>query len=290
MDKFDEYNPIVIFTYFIVVTSLTIFCFNPIIILISLLGAIIYFNLISKNLRLQIQYFLLFILIALINPIFSHNGSTVLIVINDSPITLEAIVYGGFTSLMIITILYWFHSFNEIMTSDKLLYLFNKISPKFSLVLSMAFRYIPLFNKQSNKVKQTQTTLGLYKDGNIISRFIGGLRVFSIMITWALENGITTADSMSARGYGASRRTSYSIFKIRLKDIIVLFSIITLTISVIFNIVNNEITFTFYPTMIFPKLTIYSIIGYIAYIIIVLIPSINEVKERIKWKLLLSKI
>lgn len=290
MDKFDKYNPIVIFIYFLVVTSITIFCFNPIIILISLLGAIIYFNLISKNLRLQLLYFLFFIIIAFINPIFSHNGSTVLIVINDSPITLEAIIYGIFTSLMIITVLYWFHSFNEIMTSDKLLYLFNKISPKFSLVLSMAFRYVPLFNKQSNKIKQTQIALGLYKDGNIISRFIGGLRIFSVMITWALENGIITADSMSARGYGIGRRTSYSIFKIRLKDVIMLFLIIVLTSLITISIVSNEMTFTFYPNIIFPKLTVCGIIGYIAYAIIVLIPSINEVKERIKWKLLLSKI
>lgn len=290
MGKFDKYNPIVIFIYFLLVTSITIFCFNPIIILISLLGAIIYFNLICKNSRLQLMYFLLFIVLALVNPIFSHNGSTILLIINDTPITLESLIYGIFTSLMIITILYWFHSFNEIMTSDKLLYLFNKLSPKFSLVLSMAFRYVPLFSKQSNNIKQSQITLGLYKDGNIISRFRGSLRVFSVMITWALENGITTADSMTARGYGIGKRTSYSIFKMKLKDIVMLVTISILGVLIIINIINNELTFNFYPNIEFCETTIFGIIGYISYAIIVLIPSTIEIKEKIKWKLLQSRI
>lgn len=290
MGKFDKYNPIVIFIYFLLVTSIAIFCFNPIIILISLLGSIIYFNLICKNSRLQLMYFLLFIILSLINPIFSHNGSTILLIINDTPITLESLIYGIFTSLMIITVLYWFHSFNEIMTSDKLLYLFSKLSPKFSLVLSMAFRYVPLFSKQSNNIKQSQITLGLYKDGNIVSRFRGSLRVFSVMITWALENGITTADSMATRGYGIGRRTSYSIFKMKLKDIVMLTITSALGVLIVINIIKNEFNFNFYPTIEFSEITILGIVGYCAYLIMVLIPSIMEIKEIIKWKLLQSRI
>lgn len=290
MGKFDKYNPIVIFIYFLLVTSIAIFCFNPIIILISLLGSIIYFNLICKNSRLQLMYFLLFIILSLINPIFSHNGSTILLIINDTPITLESLIYGIFTSLMIITVLYWFLSFNEIMTSDKLLYLFSKLSPKFSLVLSMAFRYVPLFSKQSNNIKQSQITLGLYKDGNIVSRFRGSLRVFSVMITWALENGITTADSMAARGYGIGRRTSYSIFKMKLKDIVMLTITSALGVLIVINIIKNEFNFNFYPTIEFSEITILGIVGYGAYLIMVLIPSIMEIKEIIKWKLLQSRI
>lgn len=290
MRKFDNYNPIIIFVYLIIVICITMFSMNPILIFISLSGGIVYFNFKNNKIKIQLMYLILFLIMILINPLFSHNGKTILFFINDNPITLESLIYGCVASGMIMAVIYWFNILTEIMTSEKLLYVFNKVSPKVSLILSMAFRYIPLFNDQSKKIKQTQTVLGLYKDGNIIDKFIGGIRIFSIMITWALENGITTADSMTSRGYGIGKRTSYSVFKITKKDILLFIIMIILSLLVIVNMILNNYTFNFYPEFVFPQTTTLSIIGYISYGIIVFAPTINDFKENKKWQLLQSKI
>ena len=103
---------------------------------------------------------------------------------------------------MIVSVLYWFRTLTHIMTSDKLLYLFGSVSPKLALILSMTLRYIPLFRSQIRKTQQAQKALGLYKEDSIPDNIRGGIRIFSVMVSWALENGVITADSMTARGYG----------------------------------------------------------------------------------------
>ena len=41
-------------------------------------------------------YLPLFLLVAVTNPLFSHNGVTPLFFMNGNPVTLEAVVYGVF--------------------------------------------------------------------------------------------------------------------------------------------------------------------------------------------------
>ena len=47
-------------------------------------------------------YFFLFLLLAVVNPLFVHNGETILFFMNDNPITLEAFFYGMIVAVMII--------------------------------------------------------------------------------------------------------------------------------------------------------------------------------------------
>lgn len=75
-------------------------------------------------------YLPLFLLVAVTNPLFSHNGVTPLFFMNGNPVTLEAVVYGVFISVMVVGVLFWCKCYNEIMTEDKFLYLFGRIIPK----------------------------------------------------------------------------------------------------------------------------------------------------------------
>lgn len=77
---------------------------------------------------------------------------------NDNPVTLEAILYGAGVSVMLIGIMFWCKCYNQVMTSDKFVYLFGKAIPKLSLVLSMALRFIPVFKSQMKKISQVQKT------------------------------------------------------------------------------------------------------------------------------------
>ena len=290
MRGFADYNPIAVTVYFLFVTGVTMFISDPVFTVISFLGAVLFTIMRGGEGQLKRHVFslVLFLVTAMINPIVSHNGVTVLFFINDNPITLEATVYGCYNALTVIGVLYWFFAFSRIMDSDKLLYVFGAFSPKVALVLSMALRYIPLFSERSKRVRETQTVAGLYNDGNLPDKIRGGVRVFSIMTTWALENGIITADSMTARGYGQGRRSRFTPFRFLFGDVALII------ISVIFTVASVWLTtghkFVFYPALQFPSLTVTTAVGYTAYGVLALFPVINEWKEEIRWRYLRSRI
>lgn len=292
MRTFEKCSPVVTAVYFFTVAGIAMFCMNPVILVLSLTGALAYYFIRNgrRNVKSHLYSFALFTVTALINPLVSHNGMTVLFVLNHNPVTLEAVIYGIAAAVMILAVLYLFRSFTEIMTSDKLLYLFGKLSPKLSLVLSMGMRYVPLFMKQAEKINQTQTALGLYKDDNIIDSFKGGLRVFSVMVTWALEKGIVTADSMTARGYGIGKRTHFSHFRFAKSDVLLLAIIIVLSGVTLTCIGRGALDFSYYPIFGGICFSSIAITAYIAYGILTMLPFLIEAEEKIKWKYLLSKI
>lgn len=292
MQNFENLNPITISVYFLTVTGISMFCMNPILLCFSLFGSILFFLFRNgrKHIKSHFGFLFLFLIMAIINPLFSHNGATVLFVINDSPITLEALLYGFVAAAMILAVLYWFRSFTQVMTSDKLLYVFGKLSPKLSLILSMGLRYVPLFNRQTKKINATQTALGLYKEDNIIDRVKGGTRVFSVLLTWALEKGIITADSMAARGYGIGKRTHFSVFRLCMADVILLPMTLVLGIITCVSLGTNALDITFYPKIKISALTPVSVLGLIAYGTLTMLPIILELTEKIKWNCLKSKI
>ena len=290
MRAFEDINPLILFLYYMIIVLIVMLADNPIIFFISFVSAIIYYLIRNGcgNKGMHKYTLGLFVIMALINPIVSHNGVTILFFMNDNPITLEACIYGLHTSLMIVAVLYWCYSFSQIMTSDKLLYIFGLFSSKLALMISMALRYIPLFNDQSKKVKQAQKAMGMYKDDNIIDNFKANVRAFSIMITWALENGIITAESMENRGYGIGKRSHFSQFKIRKIDVLLLTLSVGLEAFLLYGI--GDIKFVYYPEIVMTEFSNWQLLYYIAYGVLVFIPIAFEIKETAKWAYLKSKI
>jgi len=286
LKDFADYNPIAIFIYFFAAAGFAMFTADPVILALSLTGSVLFFIFRNgrKELRSHLFFFFLFIIMSLINPLFYHNGVTVLFVMNDNPVTLEALLYGISSAAMIVSVLYWFRSFTQIMTGDKLLYLFGSVSPKLSLILSMALRYIPLFGKQAKKTDAAQKGLGLYKEDNISDRIRGGTRVFSVMVTWALENGIITADSMTARGYGIGRRTFFALYKFRKSDLGLILISLGLLAAAASGTGFGVISFEYYPAIKMAPVTAASVFTYAAYGLLAFIPTIIEAEESIKWK------
>ncbi len=176
------------------------------------------------------------------------------------------------------------------MTDDRLLYVFGLFSPKTALVLSMALRYIPVFLKRMKLINRTQTALGLYKDDNAIDAVKGGARVFNIMVTWALENGIITADSMASRGYGIGKRTFFSVYGFTRRDNVLLIFEILIGGLLITALATGNLKFVFYPEIKAEGSRVISLIALILYGIFGLLPVVLTLIEEIKWKYLLSKI
>ena len=293
MRAFGDYNPRITAMYFAIIIGISMFCMNPVLQCLSFLGGLLYFVISDEDgLRLKTHAFYgaVFFITALINPLVSHNGVTVLLVVNDNPITLEAVIYGVFAALAIVTALYWFRCFSGVMTSDKLLYICGGLSPRISLVISMSLRFVPLFRRHYREVRLAQTALGVYKDETFRSRLKGGVAVFSSMVTWALENGIVTADSMTARGYGTGRRSFFSDYKVRKNDLIMLFIVVCLGVVTILSIAVGALTVDFYPAFCWKGLSGWSVSGLVAFGLLCFIPVFVEIGEKIKWHFLTLKI
>jgi len=293
MKAFSDYHPFVLMIYFLSVTVITMFSIHPVFLGVSLLGAFCLFSVLTngKEVFSNIGFYIpMFLLIAVTNPLFSHNGETALFFLNDNPVTMEAIIYGMAISLMLIAVMFWFKCYSEVMTSDKFIYLFGKAIPKLSVVLSMALRFTPLFIKQIKRISITQKTLGLYTQNSLTDRFLGGIRVFSSILTWSLENAVDTADSMKARGYGLKGRTHFSLFKFTKRDFWVLFFIAISDFAVLLSVFYDKIYFAYYPVITKINFSISAFVTYIFFTFIAFLPTLIEIKENLKWKYLISKI
>ena len=290
MRSLEDYHPRAVGLYFLAVTCIAVFSMNPVIVAESLAGSLLLY-LVRHGFRdgkTHLATLGLFVVLTLVNPVVSHNGVTPLFVVNHNPVTLEALLFGAFTAAMITGTLYWFRSFSEIMTSDKLLCLFGTLSPKLALLFSMALRYVPHFRRQSERVQASQRAMGLYKEDNLIDAARGGTRVFSILLTWALENGIVTADSMAARGYGLGRRSSYTIFLFRRRDFVFLLMSLLLTAATIAG--SFRLGYSYYPVFRVDIPDAWGSAGLAAYGLLALLPAIIEIKEAVRWRWYLSKI
>ena len=292
MNVLSDANPIAAFLWLIAAAGIAMFCMNPVLLAVSVCGAVMYFLLRNPDSRPKDHafYFVLFILSAVANPIFSHNGATVLFVVNHNPITLEAFFYGLALGGMILAALYWFRSFQQVMTSDKLLYVFGSALPKLTLILSIALRYIPLLRQQARQVRDSQKALGLFRDENMIDRLRGEIRIFSVLVSWALENGVITADSMAGRGYGVGRRTRFALFRFRLRDGILCLACIILSVVTIWGAASGALACSFYPRFYLPAPDALGAAAYTAYALLAFMPALLELEERIRWKSLKSKI
>ena len=292
MKAFSDYNPITVFVSLMSAAGVCMFSTDPVLLLLSLIGAAALFF--ARHgfsaWRSCWWYALIFLLSLILNPLLNHNGMTVLFVLNNNPITLEALCFGAAMGAMVVGVMWWFLSFSGIMSSDKLLYLFGAASPRLALILSMTLRYVPLFRRQAVKTNQAQKALGLYKEDSIPDALRGGMRVFSVMVTWALENGVITADSMTARGYGVGRRSHFAIFRFRRADGILVAVSLALLALTLTGLGLNAVGWEFYPRLTPPDFTVLSYLCYLAYGLLCLLPATLEILEAIKWRSLRSAI
>lgn len=293
MKRFSDFHPIVLMIYFLSVLSVIMFINEPLFQMSALLGGICYLCMIThkKTICSDLRFcILMFILISITNPLFSHKGITILFFINDNPITLEALMYGISLGVMICAVIIWCKAYTLVMTSDKFLCLFGRIIPKMALVLSMTLKFIPTFIRQFKLVARTQKAMGLDSSESLWVRIKSKSNVLNALISWAIENSIETSNSMKARGYGMKNRTDYTLYVFHKKDALLLSICVVLVFASLFCISLGIKSVEFYPIFTVSALTPISALAYFSFIILSFLPFIIEVKEAIAWKYYVSKI
>ncbi|MBU3129530.1 energy-coupling factor transporter transmembrane component T [Clostridium tagluense] len=294
-DSFSTFHPVINFSYFTSVLLFSMFFIHPIFLGIALICSFTYSIMLKGKsaLKFNLIYMLpLLVFMAIINPAFNHEGVTIIFYLkNGNPITLESILYGVMSAGMFISVILWFSCYNVVMTSDKFIYIFGKIIPALSLIFSMVLRFVPRYKQQIKIISNGQKCIGRdISQGNIIKRAKNGIKILSIMTTWALENAIETADSMKSRGYGLTKRSSFSIFHFDDRDKITLTVISSLIIYIFIGMVMGQNTMRFFPSMKIKNITFFSITIYISYFILCILPVIINIAEVIKWKHIRSRI
>ena len=294
-DTFSSCHPAVNFLYFGLVFLFAMFFTHPVSLVISLLCAVgyhVYLNR-AKSVRYSFGFLLpILILAALINPAFTHEGATILTYLpTGNPLTLESILYGLAAAGMLAAVITWFSCYTAVMTSDKFVYLFGRIIPALSLVLSMTLRFVPKFKAQFAAVKEAQKCVGRdTAEGSVISRLKNAVRVLSIVTTWALENAIETADSMKCRGYGLPGRTAYSIYRFDSRDKAALLWLCFCGFYIISGWIAGGFYWRWYPTVKGADLSVWTASFQLVYVALCLTPVIMDVYADVRFNRITERL
>lgn len=253
-------HPLLNFVYFAVIIGVTIFSNHPAFLLASFFSAWIYSVVLKgkKAMRFNIMVLLPVILITVIlNALNVHSGVTVLFYLKGNGITVEAVVFGLVQGIMISSIMIWFSCFSVIVTEDKFIYLFGRITPVIALTLSMILRFVPLLKNRFHEVSDAQRCMGRRRNGrNIVERIRQFGKEVSILIAWSLEASIESADSMEARGYGLRGRTSFHLFKLNGTELRILMLMLILGSVCIAACVLDYTNILYYPVIVFPPVSL----------------------------------
>lgn len=295
MSGFKTYHPIVNITYFIFVIGYGCLFLHPVCLGISLISGFTYSVVLkgTKAIRKSLIYMIpMMVAMALINPLFNHRGVTIIGYLpSGNPLTAESIVYGICASVMLASVICHFSCYNEVMTSDKFIYLFGRIIPAMSLIISMTLRFVPRFSSQLKLTLKAQRCIGRdVSNGSLLKRAKHGLSILSIMTTWCLENAIDTADSMKSRGYGLKGRTAFSVFTFEKRDKKALVCLLLLGLYTLLGKLTGELSFVFFPYIKGAEASAFGISVFFSYLILCMFPVIIDIWEVIRWKALKSKM
>ena len=291
-DAFSGFHPLVNFIFFVAALGLTMFIQQPVYLLISMISGCAYLLYLQgkKGFFRQVGYLMpILVMMAVMNPMFNHEGITILWYLpNDNPITLEAICFGLASAVMMGASIVWFNCCNTVFTSDKIIYLFGRVIPALSLMISMTLRFVPRFKNFLQSVLRTQQAM--HKPENTKEKLQQALAAFSATVSWAMEQSIVSADSMKSRGYGGLGRTAFSIYIFEKRDGITIALLALLSAGAALPHILGLMGWTYYPSLSGTLLGPVQILAYLCYGGMCNLPLMINLMEDRKWNALRSKI
>ncbi len=192
-------------------------------------------------------------------------------------ITLESILYGGVRGLKAASLLLWLLCVHEIFTTDKIVYLLGRISPKLSLYFAILLRTAPKTVTTAHRIQSGQEAMGRgIRQGNFFRRVQNLLRVGSILLTFMTESFVETADSMRSRGYGLKGRIAFSLYRFDNRDravVVTLFLGASLLGSAY---LLDQMAALYDPKIILNPITGVSVLFYFIYALLALLPMLLQ--------------
>ena len=291
---FETYHPVICFWMFVLAIALSMLVRHPVFLALSLAAsATCYIT--TKGLRaLKTMAWVvpLFILVTVVNPLFNPMGETVLFTyFGGRTYTFESLCYGAATAAMVAAMFLWFGSFNAVMTSDKISYLFRKAAPASALVLTMILRLVPTYQRKTAQLATARACIGKSAaHGTWFEKVRNGSSLLSALTSWALEGSVVTADSMRSRGYGLEGRTYYALYQFTLRDVVLAAVMAALFIGAVVGFVAGAANVEYIPSIVVPPLTGPAAAGMVCFGAFMFLPTIINLIEIISWRTALSRV
>ena len=284
---FYNIHPLAQVIYYIACLTFALMFNNPVYV-VSILVTVIILGLMYEQPKLIIKslkfYLIVSVFIVLINVISIRRGRNVLFYVFEKEVTLEALLYGIIMAISLMSVFLIFTSFNKIITQDRFLFVFSKVSKRLAFILMMAIRWIPVLNKTAMDINMIQITKGVdYVTKNKRNLFKKLAVNLEILLGYSIENSMITAESMKARGYESTgkKRTFYFNYKLNNFDLLIL---IVEGMLIAFNIYYYMLGYG--EIDIYRKLTVESFWyvyppAYISFVILCFIPFFIELRGAI---------
>lgn len=275
MMRITSYHPVICVGYICGALAGTILFRHPVYLLISLLAVW------SMSLMLQgrkallrnMVCHLLGILWGIWYQAVHHFGVTVLGYNRiGNAYTKEALLYGILMGQVLAAVLMWLAVMHEVITTDMIVYLFGRISPALGLFCSRFLRMTPRTGKQAEKMRTARSGIGSSSDpvNGGRSRF----KEWAMLFTWTAENLADSTESMKSRGYGAERRTAYSIYRFDHRDraLVLMMAFLMVVLGIGYRL--DQMTALFDPRIVLSPFTGGSVLFYLAYVLLLFWPHL----------------
>lgn len=286
-DAFSTYHPCVNFIFFLSVISFGALLQHPVYLGAGVVASATYYSILygQKGWKTICGMIPLFLFLVGINPLINTRGVTVLFELFERPYTLEAVYYGITIASIFVEMILWLGCYNKVLTSDKFSCLFANVMPSMSLLLTMIFRMIPNLIAKAKQISGTRSAIQKQND-----KITDSLIVLEVLIAWALEGGVITADAMRARGYGSGKRSSFMMYQMKKRDWVMLVVMIGILFLIIVFFAMGAMEAVFVPELRITPIVGYNRIGFWGYCCYIMIPSVLYLKEVIQWSILKYKI
>lgn len=295
-DAFSDCHPVVNFIFYIGALVMGMCFIHPLFLACSVVLSLAYYvTLKHRCVKYLAGMAALFVAITVINPLFNpeHVGEHVLFTyFGDKPYMLESLCYGAAIAAMLVTIITWFATYNRVMTGDKFLYCFGRLAPSVSLILTMVLRLLPSFQKKAQQIGGARKCIGKsVGNGTAYEKAAHGLTLVSVLTSWALEGGVVMADSMRSRGFGSGKRTSFSLYRMKKTDWLLLVLMLGYIGVMIVCACSGGMQVEYMPRIQIARLdTVWTILGGVCYCLFLSIPVLMHILEEITWRILRSKM
>jgi energy-coupling factor transport system permease protein len=142
------------------------------------------------------------IVIALVNPLVSQNGDTVILRLGELlghrfDVTLEAVLFGLVAGLRVIVLIAAFGLFNAVVDPDELLRAVRRVSYRSALTASLATRLVPVLVRDATRMNEAARCRAKPAPRSAVAR---------AALASALDRAIDVAAALELRGYGSARR------------------------------------------------------------------------------------
>ena len=285
---FERCHPAVNFLYFAAVIMGMITFQHPIFLAISFACAFAYS--IKRNrwkaLLFNLVTLPLIAAFALCYSSYHHFGVTVLrqnFIGNN--MTLESLVYGFVLGTVIAGVCIWFSCVYSVFTTDKVVYLFGRVSPRLSLFLAILLRMVPRIKKEAKKINTAQRGIGRgVNQGNLWQRVRNCIRIFSMLITWTIESMSTASESMRSRGSSLRGRKAFSIYRFDNRDRAYVITLFTCLTVIIMGVLLKQTDILYDPRIRMNPITSMSFLFYAGYGFFCLMPLMLELWTEYRFK------